>query len=566
MEKYKKTEWIPEQTLVSASNLNKVENQLENLTNNSINQEQINTKFSEQLETKAEQVDLETVNNRIDSMVQTEVKKTTNELINISSQEFALKLKVGLNLSNSLECWHDSYTTEDSSYWETLWGNTVTTKEMIDNIRDNGFNTVRIPITWRCNLTSNNEIMESWFTRVEEVVNYVLDSGMYCIINLHHDTGEEGVLTAEWDRIYEMEYLLVRRWEEIAKRFAKYDYRLIFEGFNEILNPNCSNLWLGDEDSYKAVNFLNQSFVDTVRKVSGNENRFLLCAPYGAQFQEAPLSAFKMPTDTAKDKLILRVNIYHKSLENLYDSLNYISKYVLARNYTCILTELGFLDSDETTSISGKEKMATAQMTELLKLGIPAILWDCGYDRNTNVWNIPELKPIYTGLPDIISKQSTLLDEQFNFMDINNYRGGEYSYSNGIHTNTTDKVCLNKYVIPKYDKYTVVTPDPEILYMITQHDKDYNFINVVVQGNYGRLDIEDRTKYLGITLYSNSTPYNLENFNDLLNTVDDTFRIIPREDAIQIDVLEKYSKREDMLELIERVKLIEQKLSAYEKN
>ena len=88
------------------------------------------------METKAEQVDLETVNNRIDSMVQTEVKKTTNELINISSQEFALKLKVGLNLNNSLECWHDSYTTEDSSYWETLWGNTVTTKEMIDNIRD----------------------------------------------------------------------------------------------------------------------------------------------------------------------------------------------------------------------------------------------------------------------------------------------------------------------------------------------------------------------------------------------------------------------------------------------
>ena len=46
MEKYKKTEWIPEQTLVSASNLNKIENQLENLTNNSINQEQINTNLN----------------------------------------------------------------------------------------------------------------------------------------------------------------------------------------------------------------------------------------------------------------------------------------------------------------------------------------------------------------------------------------------------------------------------------------------------------------------------------------------------------------------------------------
>ena len=29
MEKYNKTEWIPEQTLVSATNLNKIENKLE---------------------------------------------------------------------------------------------------------------------------------------------------------------------------------------------------------------------------------------------------------------------------------------------------------------------------------------------------------------------------------------------------------------------------------------------------------------------------------------------------------------------------------------------------------
>lgn len=65
MEKYNKTEWIPEQTLVSATNLNKIENKLEDLTNNTINQEQINTKFSEQLDTKANKID---VNSKIWSM------------------------------------------------------------------------------------------------------------------------------------------------------------------------------------------------------------------------------------------------------------------------------------------------------------------------------------------------------------------------------------------------------------------------------------------------------------------------------------------------------------------
>ena len=36
MQKYNKTEWIVKETLVSATNLNKIENQLEDLTNNAI--------------------------------------------------------------------------------------------------------------------------------------------------------------------------------------------------------------------------------------------------------------------------------------------------------------------------------------------------------------------------------------------------------------------------------------------------------------------------------------------------------------------------------------------------
>ena len=31
------------------------------------------------------------------------------------------------------------------------------------------------------------KIDEEWMNRVEEVVNYVIDNGMYAIINIHHD-------------------------------------------------------------------------------------------------------------------------------------------------------------------------------------------------------------------------------------------------------------------------------------------------------------------------------------------------------------------------------------------
>ena len=35
------------------------------------------------------------------------------------------------------------------------------------------------------------QIDEAWMERVEEVVNYVLTNDMYCILNVHHDTGEK---------------------------------------------------------------------------------------------------------------------------------------------------------------------------------------------------------------------------------------------------------------------------------------------------------------------------------------------------------------------------------------
>lgn len=105
------------------------------------------------------------------------------------------------------------------------------------------------------------------FFRVKEVVDYVIEENMYCIINVHHDCGgrEETWLRADKE-MYEngmskkYEYL----WEQIAEYFKDYDEKLIFESFNEILDKNLT--WSGsNQESYEIVNKLNQLFVDTVR-------------------------------------------------------------------------------------------------------------------------------------------------------------------------------------------------------------------------------------------------------------------------------------------------------------
>ena len=71
-------------------------------------------------------------------------------------------------------------------------------------------------------------------------------------------------------------------WAQIAEKFIQYDQKLVFEGFNEILDRE--NNWVAPkESSLQATNILNQKFVDTVRESGGNnKNRYLVVNFYAA--------------------------------------------------------------------------------------------------------------------------------------------------------------------------------------------------------------------------------------------------------------------------------------------
>lgn len=94
-------------------------------------------------------------------------------------------------------------------------------------------------------------------------------------------------------------------------------------------------------------------------------------------------------------------------------------------------------------------------------------------------------------------------------MNINNYRSGEYAFTTGIFYESTGKVSFNTYVIPSYNKYVLTTTVDSLLYFITQLDEKYNFVDFSMRGNYGCFDVNVKTKYLGITLYSDNKSYSL---------------------------------------------------------
>jgi endoglucanase len=234
---------------------------------------------------------------------------------------FVRDMGIGINIGNSLDA------TGRNEYWhagETGWGNPPITREFIRALKDFGYKSIRLPVTWYGYMGPAPDYLIGECTfpgctscpnrmdRVQQVVNWILDEGLYCIINVHHD---------EWiiDAIDDFEGTLdkySKAWAQIAARFANAPDKLIFESMNEIGFDRIWNRWggiSGKNRAYDIFNTINQTFVDTVRVIPGNENRFLLIAGYWTDIGLTCDPLFKMPTDTVDHRLILSVHYYGPS-------------------------------------------------------------------------------------------------------------------------------------------------------------------------------------------------------------------------------------------------------------
>lgn len=211
--------------------------------------------------------------------------------------ELCGRITVGWNLGNSLDA------TGSGMSSETSWGNPKTTKELILKVKEAGFDAVRIPTTWYNHLDSDFNISEEWLARVQEVVDYAYDEGMYVILNVHHEN---------WNDPYESTLPDVKKkikklWTQIANRFESYGERLIFEGMNEPRWKNTNYEWNGgNAEGRRVVNAYNECFVETVRATGGNNRyRALMIPTYAAS--ASGLDGFTVPQDKS---VIVSVHAY----------------------------------------------------------------------------------------------------------------------------------------------------------------------------------------------------------------------------------------------------------------
>lgn len=214
---------------------------------------------------------------------------------------------VGWNLGNTLEANSQTYHdfTKDN-YWgqqglesETCWGQSKAKPELIKMMKDAGFGAIRVPVTWYNHMDKDGKVNAEWMKRVHEVVDYVINQGLYCIVNVHHDTGADSDSFKSWLKADEANFSQNQSryenlWLQIAEEFKDYDEHLLFESYNEMLdklNSWCFASFASTSkydaavatSAYNAINSYAQSFVTTVRATGGNNaTRNLIINTYGA--------------------------------------------------------------------------------------------------------------------------------------------------------------------------------------------------------------------------------------------------------------------------------------------
>lgn len=379
----------------------------------------------------------------------------TGEGNTMTSLEVIREMGNGINLGNTLEAYnHQAYLSGSSpTLAETSWGQPTTTQEMIQGMKNAGFDTIRIPIAWTngMNFESGDYTIDSrLMDRVDEVVNWALDADMYVIINDHWDGGWWGMFGSADQAVRDQAMEMYKSmWTQIGEHFADSSYKLIFEGANEELGDrlNDKNITgskgvLNENECYETANLINSEFVKTIRSLGGkNADRFLLVAGYNTDITKTCDDRFVMPEDTADSKLLLSVHYYtpwdycgtdgvnqwgssgdYDEMNGLFKKLSKFSE----QGYGVVIGEYAVMKKNggikEDTDLFYSNLMDNCDLYDFCP-----VLWDCSnfYKRITNTLADDTLAELFSSrayskqegisVEEIKAAAQTRLEESYNF-------------------------------------------------------------------------------------------------------------------------------------------------------
>ena len=422
-------------------------------------------------------------------------KKTPTDIVN--------DMGIGYNLGNLFDSYSiiEEIKTPDEQI--TLWGNSVPKKQLFNFLKKSGFKTIRFPVTWKHFMDESGKVNPLWMSRVKEVVKWIIDANMYCIINVHNDVKAGNWLSEGMASKNKYMYL----WEQIANEFKDFDDEyLLFESMN------VGDYWIDGNYDYKTLFNLTQAFVDSVRNSGGkNKERLLVLSGANKDISLTCSPNYIMPKDPS-NKLAISVHYYSPpnfSLEpdknpwtyimdlevyevpslkkwgdegHYNDMINYfeiLKRYYADKGIPVIFTETGVL-TEELKDINSIRNYLYALFTLTLDYnGFMACLWDTSnrsigdmnfINRDINQWYDETIK---NNFKKISKGKYVKLTDYF-----------IYSYSKSISTaDTYGNMMINlgnkKVVKIIFNVFINTLNYSDIQFAITSNDKYGSWIGEV---------------------------------------------------------------------------------------
>ncbi|HSX96421.1 MAG TPA: cellulase family glycosylhydrolase, partial [Streptomyces sp.] len=259
--------------------------------------------------------------------------------------------------------------------------------------------------------TAPYTIQAAYMGRVEEVVDWALDEGLYVVLNVHHDS---------WQWIDDMpadhDTVLARfnsTWTQISRTFRAEPRTLIFESVNEPVFQKATA-----EEKTKLLRELNTSFHKIVRSSGGGNADRLLMLPTEVGTPSQPLMDDLYTTiKSLKDRRLIAtvhyyswwpfsVNVaggthYDDTAQNdLNDAFARMRDTFVDKGIPVYLGEYGLLGYPDTNHPSRVERGEALKYYEHFSyaarlVGVTTALWDPGtfayLNRKTLKWTDPGL-------------------------------------------------------------------------------------------------------------------------------------------------------------------------------
>ena len=377
-----------------------------------------------------------------------------------SAIEVVNDMGIGYNLGNTYNYSVDLGNDSIENFEIKTWGTILPTKKTIKIIKYNGFKTIRFQVKYMNYINEISPINSEWINKIKEIVKWIINSNMYCILSIYHDK-------KYWHfgrKNSKNEY--INLWTNIANEFKDFNHHLVFESFYESGFLCYLNYF---EYCYKEDFFISQIFVNIIRNSSRNNKERLLIVPGLSSELELKnfiydLYVINIPKDPS-NKLAISLNYFFPGekdpnfwneyldieLISLYDILgisyyflpnfkwgsnkdykeivNYFStlkRILIDKGYPIVMGEIGIYNKHADKN-SIRQFLYTIFSISSENEGILPCLWDISekievdmnyyYNKETNEWT------------DKIIRENFLQISKGNFI-----KTSKYYYQNNVET------------------------------------------------------------------------------------------------------------------------------------